>query len=68
MKILLKSLNWRGIPSLTLQNLNSADPMEPALKDVEPFGHERVCSVQKAQGFDGAGARLSSTWALTIRS
>jgi pyruvate formate lyase activating enzyme len=35
-------------PSLTLQNFNPADPMEPALKDVKPFTEEALSRMQDA--------------------
>ena len=34
------------VPSLTLQNFNPADPMEPAFKDVRPFTGEALARMQ----------------------
>ena len=35
-----------SVPSLTLQNFNPADPMEPALKNVKPFTEEALSRMQ----------------------
>jgi len=34
------------VPSLTLQNFNPVDPMEPAFKDVRPFTEEALTRMQ----------------------
>ena len=36
----------QGAPSLTLQNFNPADPMEPGLKEVKPFTYETLARMQ----------------------
>ena len=37
----------RGAKKLKLQNFNSSDPLDPALKEVKPYGDEEIEKLQE---------------------